>query len=449
MSTNQHFDTIVIGSGSSAYFAITTLNKAGKKVAVIDERPFGGTCALRGCQPKKYLVANAEAVAMADHLVGKGIAESPRTDWPALQRHTNEFLDGISEGEVEEFETAGIVTFSGRAQLTGPNEVTVNKQPLTADTIVIATGSSPRRANIPGAEYAHDSEYFLRLPELPERIVFIGGGYISFEFAHVAARAGSKEVTILHRSERVLKNFDPDMVDIVAEASKAAGIEITTNDEPVRLESGPDGLIVHTKSGRSIAADLIIEATGRVANVSVLAGDHGGVEHSARGIVVDEFMRSVSNPNVYAIGDCIEGSRMLAPVADEEGKIAAHNILNGATKAIDLSVVPGAAFTIPSLATVGLSEAEAKAQGHDFRVNTGSTSGWPSSKRIGEAHAGYKVLIDNKDNTILGAHLARHNAAEVINIFALAIKHSIKAADLGEFLWAYPTYTSDLKYMVK
>ena len=130
MST-QHFDTIVIGSGSSAYFAITTLNKAGKDVAVIDERPFGGTCALRGCQPKKYLVANAEAVAMADHLVGKGIAESPRTDWPALQTHTNEFLDGISEGEVEEFESAGIVTFSGRAQLTGPNEVTVDTRKVT------------------------------------------------------------------------------------------------------------------------------------------------------------------------------------------------------------------------------------------------------------------------------------------------------------------------------
>ncbi len=445
----QHFDTIVIGSGTSAYFAITTLAKAGNKVAVIDERPYGGTCALRGCQPKKYLVANAEAVAMADHLVGKGIAETPRTDWPSLQKHTNEFLDGVSDGEVEEFQALGITTFMSRAQLTGPNEVTVDGQQITADTIILATGSTPRRADIPGAEHAHDSEHFLRLLELPERIVFIGGGYISFEFAHVAARAGAKEVTILHRSDRVLKNFDPDMVDIVVEASEAAGISIITNDEPTRYENGPEGLIVHGKDGRKIEADLIIEATGRVANLSVLAGDHAGVEHSPRGVVVDEFMRSVSNSSVYAIGDVIAGSRMLAPVADEEGNVAAHNILNGPTKPIDRSVVPSAAFTIPSLATVGLSEAEAKAQGLDVKVNSGSTTGWASSKRIGEAHAGYKVLINNADNTILGAHIARHNAAEVINIFALAIKFGIKADDLSEFLWAYPTFTSDLKYMVR
>ena len=165
---SQHFDTVVIGSGTSAYFTITTLNKAGKKVAVIDERPFGGTCALRGCQPKKYLVANSEAVAMANHLVGNGIAETPRTDWPALQRLTNAFLEGISAGEVEEFESAGIATFSGRAQLTGQNEVTVDGQQLTGDTIVIATGATPRRTNIPGAALAHDSEHFLQLPELPD-----------------------------------------------------------------------------------------------------------------------------------------------------------------------------------------------------------------------------------------------------------------------------------------
>ena len=448
MST-QHFDTIVIGSGTSAYFAITTLNKAGKKVAVVDERPFGGTCALRGCQPKKYLVANAEAVALAGDLVGKGIAEAPRTDWPALQALTNEFLDGISDGELEEFESAGIETFAGRAQLTGPKEVTVGEHQLTANNIVIATGATPRRSDIPGAELAHDSEHFLRLPELPERIVFIGGGYISFEFAHVAARAGAKEVTILHRSERVLKNFDPDMVDIVAEASKAAGIDIRVNEEPTSYERGSEGLLVHTKSGDSIEADLVIEATGRVSNLSLLAGDHGGVEHSPRGIVVDEFMRSVSNPDVYAIGDVIAGSMMLATVADEEGKVAAHNILHGPTKPIDRSIVPGAAFTIPSLATVGLSEAQAKADGLDFKTNTGSTTGWASSKRIGEEHGGYKVLIDNKDDTILGAHIARHNAAEVINIFGLAIKYGIKAADLADFLWAYPTYTSDLKYMLR
>ncbi|MFT5403726.1 MAG: glutathione reductase (NADPH) [Verrucomicrobiales bacterium] len=444
----QHFDAIVIGSGSSAYFAITGLNKAGKKVAVIDEREYGGTCALRGCQPKKYLVANAEAVAMASHLVGKGLTQIPKTDWPALQDLANEFLDGISEGEVEEFNKAGIATFNGSAQLTGANEVTVGEAKLTAEHIVLATGAVPRKSTIPGAEHTHDSEHFLRLPSLPERIVFIGGGYISFEFAHIAARAGAKEVTIIHRSARPLKAFDHDMVDVISEASKAAGISIILNEESERIEKTATGLYIHGKNGSQIEADLVIEASGRVPNLSVLDGDHAKVDHSPKGILVDQHLRSVSNPNVYAIGDAAANPYMLAPVADEEGKVAAHNILYGNSRTVDYSVVPSAVFTIPNLATVGLTEDQATAQGLDFRVNRGTTTGWPSSRRIGETHSGYKVLINNADNTIIGAHLARHLASETINIFALAIRHGIRAAELSEFLWAYPTYTSDLKYMV-
>ena len=195
---NSTFDSIVIGSGTSAYFCITALNQAGRKVAVIDEREYGGTCALRGCQPKKYLVANAEAVAMANHLVGKGIDQSSGTHWQALQALKNEFLDGIPEGEVEEFNNAGIATYSGRAMLVGRNEVEVDGQRLAAEHIVLATGASPRKTVIPGSEHTHDSEYFLNLAELPERVLFIGGGYISFEFAHVTAQAGG-HATILHR----------------------------------------------------------------------------------------------------------------------------------------------------------------------------------------------------------------------------------------------------------
>ena len=140
---------------------------------------------------------------------------------------------------------------------------------------------------------------------------------------------------------------------------------------------------------------------------------------------------------------------MLAPVADAEGKAAARNILKGNVSEMDYSVIPSAVFTIPSIGSVGLTEEKAQEKGLDFRVNKGTTTGWPSSKRIGETHSAYKVLIDNGTNEILGAHIARHNASEAINILALAIKYHIKAADLADFMWAYPTITSDLKYMVK
>lgn len=446
--TTHIFDTIVIGSGTSAYYAITKLNEAGQKVVVVDERPYGGTCALRGCQPKKYLVANAEAIASARHLEGKGLTNVPTNDWKALQAHKNEFLEGRSEGEVDEFQKMGVTTLSGKAHFVGLNKIEVNGEHYKAANIVVATGATPRKSDFPGTELTHDSEYFLNLPELPKRIVFIGGGYISFEFAHVAAQAGA-EVTILHRSEKPLKQFEPEMVDTVLEASKDAGIKVVLNEAPIEVLKSNNGYTVKGKTGTNYETDLIIEATGRLPNLSVLNGNFGNVEHSTRGITVNEFMQSVSNPRVYAIGDCANSGAMLATVADEEGKLAALNILADEPTGIDYSVIPSAAFTIPDLASVGLSEEQAIEEVIDFRINQGTTRDWPSSKRIGEKHGAYKILINREDNTIVGAHLARHNAAEVINIFGLAIKHGIKAQELAEFLWAYPTYTSDLKYMVK
>lgn len=446
--SDSHFDVIIIGSGTSAYYCASGLLSAGKKVAIVDERPFGGTCALRGCQPKKYLVANAEAVAGARHLKGKGIDGEVTTNWAALQDLKNEFLNGKPEAEEKEWLEKGVATFRSRAVLQGERKVTLTDgTELTAEVIVLATGSTSRRTDIPGKELIQTSDEFLELAELPKRVLFIGGGYISFEFAHVAAHAGA-EVKILHRSARPLKGFDSDMVDIVLEAGQESGVELILNESPVSVEKVNGGLKVTTSSGGSFLTDVIIEATGRVPNLGCLEGAHGKVDHSGRGVTVNEFLQSTSNPHVYAIGDCSASGPMLATVADEAGKVAAQNILEGNTSAFDFGVLPSAAFTIPSLATVGLTTEQATEQGFDFRVNHGSTVGWPSSKRTGDRFGGYKVIIDNSNDRILGAHLARHNAGEVINIFALAVKYGIPAKDLGSFMWAYPTSTSDLKYMV-
>lgn len=445
----QEFDTIVVGSGTSAYYAVDGLNRAGRKVAIIDERPYGGTCALRGCQPKKYLVSNAEAVAMARHLTGRGIVAAPATDWSALQALKNRFLEGRSEADVQQWQEKGVATFHGTALMTGRDQVTVGGEILKGRSIILATGALPRRSSIPGAEFMHDSEHFLDLAELPDRIVFVGGGYISFEFAHVAIHAGADKVTILHRSLRPLKGFDQDIVENIVAASRAAGIDIVLNESPLSVQPGAEGLLIRGSGGGQFQADCIIEATGRGPNLSVLQGGAGGVEYTARGVTVNAFLQSVSNPQVYAIGDCAASGHMLAPVADEEGKTVVRNLVEGNVRKIDYSGVPSVVFTIPSIGSVGLTEEQAKARGLRFRVNRGRTGKWPSSLRIGEEHGAYKVLIDKDSNQILGAHLARHNAAEVINVFALAMQYGIKAADLAAFMWAYPTYTSDLKYMVR
>jgi len=441
-------DVLVIGSGTSAHYCAHGLREAGQSVTVVDEREFGGTCALRGCQPKKYLVANAEAVAQAAHLVGRGIVSAPVCDWPALQRLKNEFLDGLPEDTIEGFKKAGMTVRHGHARFVAEDAVQVGDETIQASHIVIATGSKPREADMPGAEFAKTSDHFLSLPEMPGRIVFIGGGYISFEFAHVAARAGAK-VTILHRSERPLKAFDPDMVDIIVAASREAGIEVVLNEPAQAIEQEGTSYAVIGGSGRRDAADLVIEASGRVPNLTVLEGGLGKVESNAKGVVVNEFLQSVSNPRVYAIGDAAATPFQLAPVADCEGMIAAANIARGNSEKTDYEGVASAVFTIPEMATVGLTEESATKRGLKFHVHRGTTEEWASSIRIGEKHAGYKILFEDDTHKILGAHLARHNASEVINVFALALKFGMTSHDLESVTWAYPTYTSDLKKMIR
>ena len=445
---SRHFDAIVVGSGTSAAYVLQGLLAAGRKVAVVEEGPFGGTCALRGCQPKKYLVANAEAVAQARDLLGRGIAEAPVPDWKGLQALKAEFLDGRPEAEFEDWREAGATPIRGAARMTGRQELTVEGEVLTADHIVLATGSRSRRSGIPGSEHMGTSDDFLELPAMPRRIVFLGGGYISFEFAHVAARQGAR-VQVLDRSERPLKLFDADMVQVVCAAGEEVGIHFVPEESASAVEKCADGLVLHGSSGTAYEADAIFEAIGRVPNLSVLAGEAGEVESGPRGVTVNEYLQSTTNPHVFAVGDCAAAGAMLATVADEQGKVVARNIVEGVSHRPQSVPVPSTAFTIPNLASVGLSEEQARAEGRDFRVSRGTTTGWPSSQRIGEEHSAYKVLIDRQDDTILGAHLARHHAAETINLFALAVQHGITATTLADTLWAYPTMASDIKRMVR
>jgi len=444
---DTEYDVIIVGSGTSAHHCAMELTDAGKRIAMIEERPYGGTCALRGCQPKKYLVANAQAVASASHLVGQGIAAAPKTDWRGLQELKQQFLDGLSEEVVDGFQSAGIDTFHGHAQMVGPNTVEVGEKRINAKHIVLATGALPHRISIPGCELIGTSNDFLELKELPPRVIFIGGGYISCEFATVSAYAGG-QATILQRSERILKQFDPDCVKKVVEAAEHCGIDILTNESPVKVEKTAGGLAVHTDAGNKHEADVVIEATGRIPNLSVLSSDSHNVEYSPKGITVNEYLQSVSNPSVYSIGDGAAAGYQLAPVGDREGVVAAENILYGNRKAMDYSIIPSIVFTIPNLSRVGMDETAANKAEKAFRVSAGSTKEWPSSKRIGEKYGYYKILIEKESEKILGATLVRHNAGEVINLFALAIRQGLTTKDLKEIMWAYPTSSSDLKNML-
>lgn len=221
----QQFDLVVIGTGTAAMAAATRVRAAGKSVAVIDFRPFGGTCALRGCDPKKMMIGGASAFDHARRMHGKGIAGDLRLDWAGLMRFKRSFTDPVPAKREQSYAGQGIATYHGHARFTGPNTVRVGNNELEAEHVLLAVGAEPARLHIPGEEFLVDNERFLELEELPKRVVLVGGGYVAAEFSHIAARAGA-QVTILQHGARMLKAFDPDLVSWLMEAFGELGIDV-------------------------------------------------------------------------------------------------------------------------------------------------------------------------------------------------------------------------------
>ena len=448
----KEYDLVVIGTGASGATVSYKCRGAGWSVAVVDSHPFGGTCAVRGCDPKKVLIGFSELVASYSRVKGKGIsADNLKIDWEKLMQFKRTFTDPVPESRVKGYKGAGIDTYHGRAHFTGKDTIRVGDSELKARYFMIGAGSRPMTLNVPGEEHIAISDDFLELDKLPKRIVFIGGGYISFEFANIAARAGS-DVTIIHRSAKALKRFDQDLVAWVLEAMKDAGIKVLLNTPLASVEKNSGGYTVHTggESGDlKLNADIVIHGAGRVPDIDDMELETAGVEYSRRGVTVNKYLQSISNPNVYSAGDAAATEGFpLTPVATLEGHAAASNILKGNKKTPDYSGIPTVTFTIPPLASVGLTEEQAAAANLKFRVNKTETSGWYSSKRLGEKHSGFKVLIEDGSERILGAHLFGPHAEEVINLFALTVRNNLTADNLKKMVYAYPTASSDISYML-
>ena len=443
-------DVLVIGTGTAGYTVALALSKAGRQVAVVDNRPYGGTCAMRGCQPKKYLVAAAEVAHLSHQMSRIGIRPVAQIDWPALMQSKAAFTNAVPDRTEKVFQKAGIERMHGTARFISPEEVAIGPDlTVRPERIVIATGSKTARLDFAGAEFTVTSDDFLELAQLPRRIAFVGGGYIAMEFAHVARAAGAA-VTVLQRGDRILKRFDAELANRLAEASRDSGITITMGFDVCDVERNGSGFTVRGSAGcgQSVEAELVVNCSGRVPDLDDLDLEAGAVPRSPRGVVVNEFLQSPGNTRVYAIGDACDAGPKLATVADMEAAIAAENILNGNRQTPDYHGVPSAVFTQPPLAQVGMTEDEAKASGVRFRINSGAMNAWPSSRRIGQEHAFYKVILEEESGRILGAHLFGHNAGEAINIFAMAMKFGLGNRDLKKMLWAYPTTISDLKYMI-
>jgi glutathione reductase (NADPH) len=447
----KHYDLVVVGTGTAATVAASRCRAAGWTVAVIDHRPFGGTCALRGCDPKKVLVGVAEAADWPRRMQSRGIAAGDlRIDWPALMRFKRGFTDPVPSNKEANFAKQGIAAFHGHARFTGRNTLEVAGEAFEGRHILLAAGAEPIRLGIAGEEQLITSDQFLELDNLPKRIVLVGGGYIAFEFAHVAVRAGV-QMMMLEQAPRVLKPFDAELVMWLVQKSRELGIDIRTGTAVEAVERQDGGFTVRTASNgkkENFAADLVVHAAGRTPALESLDLDAAGIAHERGRLKLNEFLQSLSNPAVYAAGDAAEMGPPLTPVASHDGKIAAANLLEGNRHRPNYLGVPSVVFTIPPLASVGLREEEAKAKGLRFRVNHQKTSEWYTSRRVNENAAGFKVLVEEGSGRILGAHLLGVYAEELINLFALAIRSGMSASELRDTIFAYPTAASDVSYML-
>jgi glutathione reductase (NADPH) len=447
---DRQYDLVVVGTGVTSAVA-SRCREAGWSVAVVDYRPFGGTCALRGCVPKKILVSAADAVQSARDLADKGVPAATLTiEWPSLMRFKHSLVDPTTERTEQAWAKIGVEQFHGRARFVGATTLAVGGDRLTGRRVLIAAGAMPAPLAFSGADRLTTSEQFLNLDELPPRLVFVGGGYIAFEFAHVAARAGT-QVTIVHRGARPLEAFDPDLVDLLVRRTRDIGIRLELGTEVQGLESLSDSLVVlgaRDGQARRFETDLAVHAAGRAPDIDDLDLRAAGVEREKRGVVVNEYLQSVSNPAVYAGGDAAANGPPLTPKADHDAAVLATNILEGNRRRVRYDGFASAVFSVPPLAAAGSTEAEARAAGRRFRTHWQDTSSWFNTQRVGETISAFKVLVEENSDRIIGAHLLGPHADETINLFAVAIRLGIPAAELKQVLFAYPTFSSDVRFMI-
>lgn len=450
------YDLVAIGTGTAAKYVSHACRKAGWRVAVVDHLPFGGTCALRGCDPKKALWTVAEAYDRARRLEHSGLggAQALSLNWAEMAAFKRSFTDPVPAKREAFFKDHDIDAYHGRAKFVGPNTIAIGEERLEARHVLIAAGAEPVRLIFPRAKHLLTSDEFFELSDFPDSLVLVGGGYIAFEFAHTAARLGSK-VLILQRGDRCLPLFERDLVQRLVDKSRRLGIEVHVRTEVTGVEKTATGsVVVHAQikdgESRRFETAVAIHAAGRVPAIEELDLGAGLVAREGSRLCLNRSLQSTSNPAVYAGGDAAARGPALTPVASHDAEVVVANLLQDgpATHEPDYTGVPSVAFTIPPITSVGLTEDEARKQGLTFRVNHHDMTDWQAVRHVQEDTAAYKVLIEQGTERLIGAHLLGPGAEHTINIFAFAMRLGLTARDMNRFMSAFPTAASNISHML-
>ena len=446
----QKYDVFVIGSGVAGQTVAKACAEYGLKVGISDKREYGGTCANRGCDPKKVLLGATEALEASKNLFGKGIKKNPELNWKTLMAFKKDFTQAVPKSTEKKIKSLGIDMFHQSPKFINENTLSVEGKTIQAGKIVIATGYEPRELSFKGSKHLKTSDDFLNQKKLPKNITFIGAGYVGMEFAHIAARAGAK-VTLIDSGKRPLKAFDADLVKELTAYSKELGIDFIFGAKITGVKKGTKNFkLTYEKKGKteSIVTKTVFNTAGRVPAISKLHLEKGNVAFADNGIDTNNFLQSTSNKNVYACGDVSDKGLPLTPLSGREGNVVANNIIEGNKKKLQVPVTPSVVYTLPNLASVGYSEEEAKSRYKNVVVNFESATEWFNAKRINAPVYAYKIILNERTGIIVGAHLIGPDAGETINLFTMAINQGMTAKQIKQTIFTYPSWSNDIKSMV-
>ncbi|OTN89290.1 hypothetical protein A5819_001782 [Enterococcus sp. 7E2_DIV0204] len=438
------FDTIIIGSGPGGMAAAYDLAAEGKKVAVVEADLWGGTCPNRGCDPKKVLYGAVEAKDNLAQLKDQGFDTIPKINWPELMAFKETFTQAVPSEQKQGLISAGIQTITGKATFKDSHTIIVENQEYQASQFILATGQRSAILDIPGKEHFGTSTEFLSMTELPETIVFVGGGYISLELANIANSSGS-EVHLLHHNERPLKGFDQGMTNELIGNLKKRGVHFHFNESAASIsKQGAQYRVALTSQG-SLLADRVFCATGRIPNVEGLNLEAIGVAFNRKGIIVNDHLQTTI-ANIYALGDCLQkNTPKLTPIASFEGSYLAKLLSGKLETAIHYPVIPTIIFSSPKLAQVGLAD-EAMLADDRYKQQTIDLSQWFTYKHLNEPLVKAKIITDKVTGLLVGATVLGNEADQLINLFTMMINQHLTASKVNEMIMLYPTVSSDLSY---
>ncbi len=446
--TTYDYDLFVIGAGSGGVRASRIAAGHGAKVAAAEEYRLGGTCVIRGCVPKKLLVYGSHfAEDLADAKRFGWNTEGATFDWPTLRDNVQDEVNRLEGLYGQTFANAGVEVFHERATVSGANEVTLtNGRVITAKIILIATGAWPAVPDVPGADLGITSNEIFHLPALPKRAVIAGAGYIANEFAGILHELGV-HVTLVTRGDKMLRSYDQEIVGKLVGMSQEKGIDIRFNfpfksaarqdDGSILIDGGDQGMI---------ETDMLMWAIGRDPHSKALGLEEVGVALDKVGaIIVDEYNRT-NIPSIYAVGD-VTNRVQLTPVAIREGHAFADTVFGGNPRTIDYGSIPTAVFANPPIASVGMTEDEARAAFGEIRVYKSDFRAMKNVLAGRNERALYKMIVDAATDRVVGLHMIGPDSAEILQAAAIAVKAGLTKAAFDDTVALHPSMAEELVLM--